>query len=96
MMEQQKELWQPATRSVLSQKRPSCMTGLTRMLLCLGIVLSLVHDKTNAVKAGEGNANVRKCQPIAEENCRGLGYSMTGMPNLVSSSFNLLRREMRL
>lgn len=34
-------------------------------------------------QATDGKYQMRQCEPIRIDNCRGLGYNLTGMPNLV-------------
>ncbi|GFS09269.1 frizzled-4 [Elysia marginata] len=52
--------------------RPPCYS---RLMLFFTALLGLVD--------AQGTESVRTCQPIRYESCKGLGYNVTGMPNLV-------------
>ena len=49
------------------------------VIAVLGIVLSAARGSYSK----EGTGSVRKCSNITMEMCKGLGYNVTGMPNVV-------------
>lgn len=51
------------------------------MCWCVKVVSTFLLLLAVSVMANEPNQ--RKCEPIRVELCKGLGYNMTGMPNLV-------------
>ena len=57
-----------------------------RHVLVWSLVVSLMtvcSETVGQIVPGLGSAIVRQCDPIRIEMCRGLGYNVTGMPNLV-------------
>ncbi|ESO99146.1 hypothetical protein LOTGIDRAFT_201339 [Lottia gigantea] len=47
--------------------------------LCVVVLVTLLPGIQSS-----GSENVRTCEPIRFEMCKGLGYNVTGMPNLVA------------
>ena len=68
---------------------------MTTLLIPLAVMLSFWASSLGAVAAAQvypdphrgyplpGTDVMRKCDPIKIDMCRGLGYNVTGMPNLV-------------
>lgn len=57
------------------------LVQMTTLAHCAGA--ASVVAPTNAQTTADGKYQLRTCEPIRIDNCKGLGYNNTGMPNLV-------------